>query len=289
MDRQRQTGRRRALGLAAPFATVALVLAACATGGGSGTTAASPTAVAEVPSEAPAGAPTLEGTNWQLTGYAGPQGNTVPVPELVAATAVFEGGTVSGNAGCNSYNGSYTLEGDTITVGGLALTKMACPDVQMALESAFTTMLGNVESWSIRADVLELQTEGGKVGLTFVAAENPALTGTRWVATGINNGKGAVTSVVGGVEVTAVFAEDGNVAGSGGCNGYSASYTVDGSSITIGPTAGTMMACADDVNTQETAYYAALAAATTFGFRDGNLELRDDGGALQVSYRATMP
>jgi heat shock protein HslJ len=169
------------------------------------------------------------------------------------------------------------------------MTQMACPDVQMALESAFTTVLGNVESWSIRGDVLELQTAGGKVGLTFVAVEDPALTGTRWVATGINNGKGGVTSVVGGVEVTAVFAEDGNVAGSGGCNGYSASYTVDGSSIRIGPTAGTMMACADDVNTQETAYHAALVAATTFGFRDGNLELRDDGGALQVSYQATMP
>ncbi len=93
----------------------------------------------------------------------------------------------------------------------------------------------------------------------------------------------------GGVEVTAVFAEDGNVAGSGGCNGYSATYTVDGSSIRVGPTAGTMMACEDDVNTQETVYYAALAAATTFGLRDGGLELRDDAGALQVSYRATMP
>ena len=60
--------RRRShpLRLAAPLAGVALVLAACSTGGGAATTA--PAASAEVPSEAPAGAPTLEGTNWQLTG-----------------------------------------------------------------------------------------------------------------------------------------------------------------------------------------------------------------------------
>ncbi len=290
MDRQRPTGGRTTLRLAVPIAAVALVLAACSSGGGSAATdAASPAASAEAPSSAPGAAPAIEGTTWQLTEYAGPQGNTVPVPDKLAATASFEGGTVSGTGGCNNYNGTYTLDGDTIKVGPLAMTRMACGDVQNALETAFTGLLGRVETWSVMGDTLELKTADGKVGLKFAAAAVPTLTGTRWLATGINNGKQAVVSIMGGVEVTAIFAEDGTVAGSGGCNEYSGPYTVDGTSIKIGPIAGTLKACAEDVNTQEAAYYAALEAATTFDFVNGSLELRDDGGALQVGYQATMP
>ena len=36
------------------------------------------------------------------------------------------------------------------------------------------------------------------------------------------------------VEVTALF-EDGKVSGSDGCNNYSGAYTVDGTSLTVGP------------------------------------------------------
>ena len=48
----------------------------------------------------------------------------------------------------------------------------------------------------------------------------------------------------------------------------------------------TEMACAsDELAEQSQQYYAALAAATTWSVGvSGRLELRDDGGALQVSY-----
>lgn len=273
--------------LAAPIAVMALVLAACSSGG-----AASPsTGVAspENPSEATVDSPTLEGTDWQLTDYAGPDGNTVPVPDKVAATALFQDGKVTGNAGCNNFNGTYTLDGDKITVGPLATTMMSCGPVQDALEQAFVTAMGKVATWSLAGDTLELKTAEGKVGLVFAATETASLTGTNWVATGINNGKQAVVSIASGTEVTAIFAEDGSVAGSGGCNTYSGPYTVDGSSIKIGPVASTKKLCEDAANTQEAAYFAALDAATTFDFVNGKLELRDDGGALQVQYQPTMP
>ena len=51
----------------------------------------------------------FEGTEWR---YRFEQGDTVtwqaPLPGTVI-TAVFDGETVSGNAGCNDYNGPYTL------------------------------------------------------------------------------------------------------------------------------------------------------------------------------------
>ena len=56
------------------------------------------------------------------------------------------------------------------------------------------------------------------------------------------------------------------MSGTAGCNNYSASYTVDGNAITIGPAISTMMFCADPegVMEQEMAYLQALPSAATY-------------------------
>jgi heat shock protein HslJ len=75
------------------------------------------------------------------------------------------------------------------------------------------------------------------------------------------------------------------VSGNAGCNQYNGPVVVEGDSITIGPLASTKMACADQAAAdQEAAFLAALEAATTFEVRNQTLELRDDDGALQVSF-----
>ena len=269
---------RRALPLATATTIAALALAACTSSGGSPSASSR---VASLP---------LEGTAWELTDYVGPEGTIVPVPEAVAATATFAAGTVTGNAGCNTYNATYTLDGDKLTIGTPAMTAMACPEPQMALEKAYTTALEKVATYQVSGDTLELKTAEGKVGLRYASAEAPALTTTRWVATTINNGAGGAVSVVAGSTVTAVFADDGKVAGNAGCNDYSGPYTVDGTTVDIGPLSSTKMACADAaVSTQEASYLAALDKVTTFAFNGGNLQLRAADGSLQVEYRATQP
>ena len=149
---------------------------------------------------------------------------------------------MSGNAGCNDYTGSYTVEGDTLTIGPLAATKKACGPAETAVETAFMTVMGRVATYAVSGGSLELKTADAKVGLKFTATEAAGLTKTRWVATGVNNGKGAVSSVVAGTTLTAIFAEAGTVAGSGGCNDYSGPYTSDASTIKIGPLAATRIA-----------------------------------------------
>ena len=58
------------------------------------------------------------------------------------------------------------------------------------------------------------------------------------------------------VAVTAQF-DDGRLSGHSGCNSYTASYEVDGDSLTIGPDiAGTNMACPPAQNAIERAYLA---------------------------------
>lgn len=267
---------RRVLPGVALIAAAALALAAC-TGG------ASPSA-----ESAGAGTP-LEGTAWQLTDYVGPEGGTLSVPEEVAASATFTDGKMAGNAGCNQYTAAYTLDGAQMAISGVATTAMACPAIPSALEKAYLAALETVATYTIRDATLELTTAEGKVGLRFAAAEAPALAKTRWAATMINTGTGAVASVVAGSTVTAVFAEDGTLSGSGGCNTYNGPYEVDGASIEIGPLASTMMMCADPaVGQQETSYFAALDNAATYAFNGDRLQLRAVDGALLVEYRATL-
>ena len=43
---------------------------------------------------------------------------------------VFEDNTYFIMTNCNSFNGSYTLKGDSITLGDGAMTEMACDDMQ---------------------------------------------------------------------------------------------------------------------------------------------------------------
>ena len=82
----------------------------------------------------------LEG-DWNVTGYN--NGKEAVVSPIVGTelTATFTGDQVSGSAGCNQYNGSYTLNGDQVTIGPLATTRMACEQDVMDQEAAFLTAL----------------------------------------------------------------------------------------------------------------------------------------------------
>ncbi len=98
----------------------------------------------------------LEG-EWTVTGYN--NGNEAVVSPVVGTelTATFTADTVSGDSGCNSFTGGYTLSGDQVTIGPLAGTMKACePDV-MDQETAFLTAL--------QTPGLTVESSGGTVTL----------------------------------------------------------------------------------------------------------------------------
>lgn len=265
-----RTGRRSAAPGIALLAAAALALGAC-TGG----TATATPSVPDLP---------FEGTAWRLTEYVGRAGGVVAV-RRVEVTATFADGIVAGNGGCNAYRGPYTLDGAAIEIGALASTGMACAGAAEPVEEAYFQILPLMTAVTVRGDTLELANDAGTITLRYEAAQPVDLTETRWVATGINDGSG-VASVTGD-EVTAIFGGGGSVAGNGGCNTYDGPYTVDGTAIAIGPLVATRMAC--PVLDQETAFFAALEASTTFAISGDALELRDDEGTLQVSFTAAAP
>jgi len=96
------------------------------------------------------------------------------------------------------------------------------------------------------------------------AAGGPELVGTAW-ALGDFPGQ-----VLADVRPTVAFSGDGTVTGSGGCNDFNGTYTVDRSKLTFGPLASTKKACAEAVNTLETAYMTALQATTAYEVTSDN-------------------
>jgi copper homeostasis protein (lipoprotein) len=72
---------------------------------------------------------------------------------------------VSGHGSCNRIVGAYETEGDRIAFKQLALTRMACPN--MDLESAFGKALNAATRWKISGAHLELFDADGKVVARF--------------------------------------------------------------------------------------------------------------------------
>jgi heat shock protein HslJ len=65
----------------------------------------------------------------------------------------LEANTISGSTSCNRFNSTITLDGNTITIGSPATTKMFCEGQG---EPTFVNMLPQVNSYQVKGDVLTL-------------------------------------------------------------------------------------------------------------------------------------
>jgi heat shock protein HslJ len=116
-----------------------------------------------------------------------------------------------------------------------------------------------------------------QVQVSDAAPSNP-LAGTRWRATQING-----VTVVDGSDLTAKFQADDSLHGHGGCNSYSASYTVNGDALSIGAMSQSQQICGDPpgVMEQEAAYVGALQSASSFSMEGGQLYINNAGGIIE--------
>ena len=229
----------------------------------------------------------LQGVRWVLVSYLNAAGETAEALADREVTAEFNAeGQMAGSAGCNRYFASYTVDGSALTIGQAGSTMMACePAEVMEQEAQFLAVLGTAAGGHVEGDQLHILDANGQTVALFAASEPASLTGGTWSATGINNGKQAVTSLVIDTTVTAVFNEDGGLNGSAGCNNFMTSYTLDGQNITIQPAATTRKMCTGEgVMEQETQFLTALTTAATWNISGEVLELRTADGALAVSF-----
>jgi heat shock protein HslJ len=264
---------------------VGVILAACGPTGASGEPTVDQT---EVPANQEAEM-TVAGVDWALHSYTNATGAMVAALTDGRVTARFEGGQVGGTAGCNHYGGPALIDGNGLVIGPLASTLMAClePDGVMAQEQAFLAHLEKAASFGFDGRQLVLKDVDGQELLRFDVVEPVELIGSAWLATGYNNGRGVVVSVLSATEgqLTAVFGEDGQVTGSAGCNDYFASYTAGDGTLTIGPAGATKKLCLEPegVMEQETEFLVALSQAATFRIDGSQMEIRSADGELLVS------
>jgi heat shock protein HslJ len=223
-----------------------------------------------------ASATSLEGIPWVVE-----SGLKTPGWEKTPPGATFKDGAVSGPTGCNRFHASYEVDGDALKLGTIATTEMACPEPAMTVEKEYVDTLRQVAGWRLEDGKLVLLDADDKELLRF---GEPSPVGA-WTATSIRQPT-AIKSVVNGTEVTATFAEDGKLSGSAGCNRYTATYTVDGGDLRIGPAAATKKACIEPagVMEQEQAYLTALPLTRGFEIDGNGLTLLTAEGTIVATF-----
>jgi heat shock protein HslJ len=100
-----------------------------------------------------ADAPPLEGTAWTVV-------SGVEAPADALPTLTLEDGSASGFGGCNTFRGGYEVDGDSIAIGPLAATLMACEEPKMAAEGAYLLALEAADGWAMEDGELVLSTDG---------------------------------------------------------------------------------------------------------------------------------
>jgi heat shock protein HslJ len=222
------------------------------------------------------GASSFEGVPWTLSAGVDAEGW-----EAIAPSVRFEAGKLGGSTGCNRYGGPYTVDGDTLELGEIASTLIACPPPAGAVELAYLGAFRRAAQWRLQDEELVLLDVEDVELLRFRAA-TPA---GAWLATGIRH-RDAVDSPISSTEITATFAEDGSLSGSAGCNRYTSTYTTDRGVISVAPPATTRKLCPEPagVMEQEAAYLAALAESARFDVGGGVLELLHSDGTRLVSF-----
>lgn len=248
-----------------------LLLAACSsTDSGDG-------AATSTPSEASA---QLAGTSWVLESM----GDQQAADDTSATLQFSEDGEVSGSGGCNNYSGEFTTDGETLKVGELAVTLMACEGPVGDQESAFHNALAQARHFTVDEDTLMLSDEDGRELLVFAAQANE-LVGT-WIVTGYNDGEEAVVGVLDDTEAEVSFDDEGNISGTGGCNRLMGTFTAEQGALNVDPMAMTKMACPEPLGVmeQEAALILALESAATYRVEGNELRLATSEDETAVTF-----
>jgi heat shock protein HslJ len=227
----------------------------------------------------------LDGHTFVATGAEGQE----LVPEVEVRLA-FADGFLNIDGGCNTINGSYQLDGDTITWSEEPFgTLIGCDPALQTQDEWLTALI--TEGATITLDGSALTLEGDEVTLELDevdgdAAATAPLEGTTWLLSAIGEGD-AFSERPGGVEAPTLQIDDGRAVVFTGCNNGSAAVEVtedpdaDGlGTITFEPLALTRVACEGESADVEAAQVAVLDGEVTYAFDAEGVTLTKDDRSL---------
>jgi heat shock protein HslJ len=107
----------------------------------------------------------LESESWILTQMRTEGGQTEI--DDVAVSAQFDGTTISGNSGCNSYHASYEATGNEISFGPISGTLMACPEPENSTEARYLQLLDGIATFEVTGRSMSMNDQDGTPVLQF--------------------------------------------------------------------------------------------------------------------------
>jgi heat shock protein HslJ len=238
-------------------------------------------------------APDITGFDWQLSGIA-IDGALTEVPEGVMPTLRLDDGFAGGSTGCNTFSGGYTLDGNALTFDVLTSTLRLCEDPLGSVEGPYLEALPLVAAYTLDPDgVLRLIDGEGQVILEYATpspdgqGEAAPPEGITWLLT-----QQAVDGTLADLPADILVSmrlEGGAAGGSGGCNSWFASYTIDGDAIAFTEIGSTLIACEEPANTVERTFFGNLEAAATFTADEASLSVADADGTTILVFEADDP
>ena len=239
-------------------------------------------ATSEPETDMPIAVDIIEGIEWTLLRQQ-VDGALVELPDDVGITLLMQDGTATGNGGCNSYGAPYGRDGDALTFGAIEATEMYCPDAS-DLESAYFANLAEVTSgFSTGGTLVMTGTDGDPILEFETAATGPMPTdgveGLAWQLESLVLPDGTELTPIPDEVVASIALEEGQATGSGGCNGFSASYQLDGATLSFGDVLSTRMACPEPVMGVEYALFAQLGHVASWSSDGGSFTLYDATGS----------
>lgn len=219
----------------------------------------------------------LSGTKWILVAT----GDFHDVPASTPFTLDIHEGTASGNGPCNQYHLPFTHDGEDVTTGPVASTRVACEPKLHTAEQRYFTKLEKVDTARTEGTEDQLVLSGpDDVRLVYDRADKDAsdLEG-EWNITNYPAAEALATPVK-GTSPSLQFESDGTLQIRTGCNTSSSTWTADGHSLQISEPRSTLKHCSTPlgVDEQELRILDALPRVATAEVGTNDAVLLDDGG-----------
>ncbi|MFJ5708832.1 META domain-containing protein [Streptomyces sp. NPDC093105] len=222
----------------------------------------------------------LTGTHWTVDAVTVDGGRSA-APDG-ARVDFAEGGRAQGDTGCNHFGASFAVDGATVTVSSEEVTERGCPDDLQRFEKAFLAAFTGPLKGTLKDGALTLASADGKRKVELTAEPSAPLRGTTWKVEGLVSQDSAASLPAGaGDKARLVIGADGRVTGNLGCNGFSATATIDEKARTLtvdGPAATTRMMCTGPQMALETKLYELLDGPLSYRVDHRTLTLTDGGG-----------
>ncbi|WP_051178701.1 META domain-containing protein [Nocardia concava] len=211
-----------------------------------------------------------------------------PIPGGGPLTLTFKEGRVTAQAGCNTATGPVDLQGNTLQVGEMATTLMACPGEVAGADGWQDGLLRSQPTWTLVGDTLTLKGNGSTVTMLDrkVAHPDKPLTGTTWIVTALLRTDAVVHSkTLEEVRPALTITPDGKISGTAGCNTMTGSAQIEGDEVTF-HVATTRMMCDPQVMEVEQQVLQALDGKTKATIDSDELTLRNTGNNTGLQLHA---